>query len=77
MYYSHPCSYCSKIFYTFSPTREAAAETLYLNIKKHLKEYNEDNKEHVFDEDPSIVTQEVYDHISESNEPPAGGYEIT
>lgn len=76
MYYSHSCSYCSKIFYTFADNKEQAAAKLYDGIKQHLIEYDEDRKEHEFDDGRSIDTNEVYSAITESPEPPGGGYEI-
>ncbi len=74
MYYSHPCSYCTKVFYTFNDNKTAAATVLFNGIKKHLTDYSEDDKEHQFDEDPSIEVNQVYAAMTESNEPPAGGY---
>lgn len=76
MYYSHPCSYCSKIFYTYSNNRYDAAKALYEGIKKHLTDYDEDNKEHTFDDGPEIDTNEVLAAMTESKEPPPGGYEV-
>ncbi len=76
MYYSHSCSYCSRIFYTFSGSKEQAAQTLYYGIKKHLVDYGEDHKEYAFDDGPQIDINEVYAAVSESSNPPAGGYEL-
>ena len=76
MYYSHSCSYCSKIFYTFHDSKQRASETLYYGIKKHLIDYNEDHKEYQFDDGPSIDINEVYVAIVESDTEPAGGYEL-
>lgn len=76
MYYSHPCSYCSKVFYTFNDNKEQAATTLYAGIKQHLISYGEDDKEHQFDDGASIDTNEVYAAMEESSEPPAGGYQL-
>ena len=76
MYYSHPCSYCSKIFYTFSESKYDAAKTLYTGIKQHLIEYDEDHKEFNFDDGADIDTNEVYAAMTESKDPPAGGYEL-
>lgn len=76
MYYSHPCSYCSRIFYTFHSSKEQAASVIYYGIKKHLIEYNEDHKEYAFDDGAQIDTNEVYAAVIESNEAPAGGYEL-
>lgn len=76
MYYSHPCSYCSKVFYTFNDDKFAAAKALYAGIKKHLQDYGEDDKEHKFDDGPEIDTNEVYGEMTESSEAPAGGYQV-
>jgi len=76
MYYSHPCSYCSKVFYTYADSKEHAAATLYAGIKQHLISYNEDDKEHQFDDGASIDTNEVYAAITESAEAPSGGYQL-
>jgi hypothetical protein len=76
MYYSHPCSYCGKIFYTFDEDKYRAAQTLYAAIKQHLIDYDEDRKEYDFDDGPSIDTNEVYTALSESKTPPSGGYEV-
>jgi len=76
MYYSHPCSYCVKIFFTFNESKERASEILYYGIKQHLIDYDEDHKEFQFDDGPSIDINEVYAVVIESNDPPAGGYEL-
>ena len=76
MYYSHPCSYCGKVFYTFNDNKEIASQVLYEGIKEHLKEYDEDHKEYEFDEDPEIEKNQMYKEMTESKEKPAGGYEL-
>ncbi len=76
MYYSHPCSYCNKLFYTHDESRQIAAQTLYAGIKKHLIDYDEDHKEYKFDDGPQIDTNEVYAAMVESETPPAGAYEL-
>jgi len=76
MYYSHSCSYCTKIFFTYHSNKHEAAKTLYHGIKKHLIEYNEDHKEFQFDDGPSIDINEVYYAVGESEHPPSGGYEL-
>lgn len=76
MYYSYPCSYCSRVFYTFNDNKEQAAQILFNGIKQHLISYGEDDKEHQFDEDPSIEANQMYTGMTESSEPPAGGYQL-
>lgn len=76
MHYSHSCSYCSKVFYTFSNSKEQAARALYYGIKQHLQDYDEDHKEYQFDDGPEIDIDEVYAALSESSERPSGGYEV-
>lgn len=76
MYYSHPCSYCAKTFYVYSNDRYDAAKQLYEGIKKHLTDYNEDDKEHQFDDGPEIDTNEVLAAMTESQEQPQGGYQL-
>jgi hypothetical protein len=76
MYYSHPCSYCSKVFYTFNESRMEAAKALYTGIKQHLIDYDEDHKEYQFDDGPTIDTNEVYSSMVESSSAPTGGYQV-
>lgn len=76
MYYSHPCSYCTKVFYVYHNSKEAAAKILYFGIKQHLIDYNEDHKEFDFDDGPEIDVNEVYYALIELNDPPVGGYEL-
>ncbi len=76
MYYSHPCSYCTKVFYVFSDSKEHASRALYAGIKQHLTEYDEDRKEYKFDDGPVADSNEIYAGIGESEVPPAGGYEL-
>lgn len=76
MYYSHSCSYCSKIFYTFNDNKQHAAETLYHGIRQHLVDFNEDHKEFQFDDGESMDIHEIYSAAFESNEAPPGGYEL-
>ena len=76
MFYSHPCSYCTKVFYTFNDSKYEAAKTLYNGIKQHLIDYDEDHKEYDFDDGPEIDTNEVYAAMRESRVRPAGGYEL-
>lgn len=77
MYYTHPCSYCAKIFYVYHDSKEQAAKILYYGIKKHLVEWNEDHKEYQFDDGPQIDINEVYYAIVELADPPAGGYVLS
>ena len=76
MYYSHPCSYCGKNFYTYNDSSYEAAKILYTGIKKHLIDYDEDHKEYDFDDGPATDTNEVYGRMTHSKEPPSGGYEL-
>lgn len=76
MYYSHSCSYCAKVFYTFHNSKETASEKLYYGIKQHLIEYNEDHKEYQLDDGPSIDINEIFSVVIESEDAPAGGYEL-
>jgi len=76
MYYSHKCSYCSKLFYTFDNNKGQAAKRLYEGIKQHLIDYDEDRKEHKFDEHPQIEARQMYSEMNESEDKPAGGYEV-
>lgn len=76
MYYSHGCTYCTKVFFTYHGTKERAAEILYVGIKAHLVDYNEDHKEYELDDDPKIEIDEMYYAMIELNEPPTAGYEL-
>jgi hypothetical protein len=77
MYYSQTCSHCSKVFYTYNDNKERAAETLYEGIKQHLIEFDEDRKESKYDDGPREDSEEIYEEMSESKEPPSGGYELS
>ena len=76
MYYSHPCPYCRKIFYTFQSNKESASEILFSGIKQHLIDYDEDRKEYEMDEGKSIEVNQMYRGMRESDSPPSGGYEL-
>lgn len=76
MYYSDTCPYCSKIFYTFNDSKEAASKILYAGIKQHLIDYNEDSKEYKLDDTPKEDSDEIYAELTETNEPPQGGFEL-
>jgi hypothetical protein len=76
MYYSFPCSYCGKVFYTFSRSRSTAADELYSGIKTHLRSYDEDHKEYQFDEAPVIEVRQMYTSMIETSDPPKGAYEL-
>ena len=76
MYYSHTCTYCSKVFYTYNENKEAAANTLYAGIKQHLKEYGEDEKEHELDDGAYEDVNQIYSEMDGSTEVPTGGYEL-
>lgn len=76
MYYSHSCSYCAKIFYTYHSSKEEAARVLFEGIKKHLVDYKEDHKEYMFDEDPEVEVNQMYYAMSEHEEEPDGHYQL-
>lgn len=76
MYYSHKCTYCGKVFYTFNANQETAANTLYNGIKSHLKEYGEDEKEHELDDSVYEDVNQIYSGLDQSNDVPSGGYEL-
>ena len=76
MYYSHKCTYCTKIFYTYHNSKEQAASILYYGIKKHLIDYKEDHKEYEMDEEPKIEINQMYYAVIELDDPPAGGYKL-
>jgi len=76
MYFSYKCSYCGRLFYTYNADRHGAAKSLYHGIKQHLTEYDEDRKEHQFDDGPQMDTDEVYSAMAEASDRPAGGYEL-
>ena len=76
MYYSTTCPYCSKVFYVFGDNKTTAASTLYTGIKKHLVDYDEDRKEYKLDDGASSDTNEIYNELSESKDPPSGGYPL-
>lgn len=76
MYYSHSCSHCAKVFYTFHNSKDVASQKLYYGIKQHLTEYNEDDKEHQLDDGPSIDINEIFSVVIESEDAPSGGYEL-
>lgn len=75
MYYSHTCSYCSKLFYTYNEDKDLAAKTLYAGIEAHMKEYNE-SEDASFYHDPELDTNRIYSEIVESSEEPSSGYEL-
>ncbi len=76
MYYSYPCSYCGKVFYTFGNNKKYAAEVLYEGIKNHLINYDEDHKEYKFDESPQIEARQMYTAMTETSDRPQGGYPL-
>jgi hypothetical protein len=76
MYYSSSCSYCGRLFYTFDNNKQDASKVLYEGIKAHLQSYGEDDKEHQFDEAPSIEEWQMFNTMSETSDPPHGGYEL-
>lgn len=76
MYYTHPCSYCTKVFYTYHNNREYASRALYYGIKKHLVDYDEDHKEYQFDDGPQVDSNEVYAAMIEFTYIPPGAYPV-
>ncbi|MBI2617329.1 hypothetical protein HYW55_04300 [Candidatus Gottesmanbacteria bacterium] len=76
MYYMYRCSYCRKLFYTYSNNRSQAARILYYGIKEHLQYYNEDHKEYQFDDHPSIEIRDMYKFMWMQDKKPAGGYPL-
>ncbi len=76
MYYSHQCTYCNKVFYTFNDNKWQAAKILYNGIKKHLIEYGEDDKEYEMDDYEEKEDNQMYNEMKESNEAPLGGYQV-
>lgn len=76
MYYSDKCPYCGKIFYVFNDSKEEASRELYAGIKQHLIDYDEDRKEYKMDDSPTQDSNEIYSELTETNEPPAGGYPL-
>lgn len=76
MYYSFPCTYCGKVFYTYNENKESAANTLYTGVKAHLKEYGEDEKEYELDDGKTLDTNQIYSEMSGESEIPSGGYEL-
>ncbi len=76
MYYSHTCTFCKKVFYTVNSNKETAANTLYTGIKAHLREYGEDEKEHVLENGKTLDTNQIYSEMIGEEEPPSGGYEL-
>lgn len=76
MYYSHTCTFCSKVFYTSNDNKETAANTLCAGIKAHLKEYGEDEKEHVLENGKTLDTNLIYSEMIGDEEAPSGGYEL-
>ena len=76
MYYSHSCTYCAKIFFTFHTNKEQASVIVYRGIKAHLIEYEEDHKEYEMDDGEQTDSDQIYYALIESNEAPTGGYEV-
>lgn len=76
MYYSYACTYCGKVFYTFNENKETAANTLYDGIKKHLKEYGEDEKEHELDDGRTLDVNQIYTEADGADDKPTGGWEL-
>jgi hypothetical protein len=77
MYYSYPCPYCGKIFYTYNQNKEQASHVLYNGIKQHLIDYKEDEKEYELDDGEKIDSDKIYAQMREAKYAPVGGYEAT
>jgi hypothetical protein len=77
MYYSFPCTYCQRVFYTYDSDKHRAARTLYRTIKQHLIDYKEDEKEYELDDGEQLDTNQIYDEMKTSLHAPAGGYQAT
>ncbi len=75
MYYSHQCTYCKKVFFTFNDDKWQAAKVLYKVIKEHLAHYDEDRREFELDDGEEKDQEQIYEEIVASNEAPSGGYE--
>lgn len=75
MYYSHPCSYCGRLFYTYETDKYKASERLYDIIKTHLNEYAEDDREYKFDDGKVKDTEEILHDMTESPDKPSGSYD--
>ncbi len=75
MYYSHTCSHCSKVFYTYNEDKELAAKTIYDGIEAHMKDYKEE-EDSTFYHNQEQDTNRIYSEISESEEAPSGGYQL-
>lgn len=77
MYYSFPCTYCRRVFYTYDTNKHQAALTLYRTIKQHLIDYDEDKKEYELDDGEHIDTNQIYAEMKTSAHTPRGGYHAT
>jgi hypothetical protein len=77
MYYSFPCTYCHKVFFTYDTNKHRAALTLYRTIKQHLIDYDEDKKEYEMDEGEQTTTNRIYSEMKASYHEPRSGYHAT
>ncbi|MBI5123697.1 hypothetical protein HZA75_07600 [Candidatus Roizmanbacteria bacterium] len=77
MYYSYKCTYCGRLFYTYSTNKEAASHILYKTIKQHLIDYDEDKKEYEMDDGEAADSDQIYYEMSQSAHLPPGGYKAT
>jgi hypothetical protein len=77
MYYSFHCPYCEREYYTFNENREIASHTLYISIKQHLIDFDEDHKEFILDDGEQADSNQIYAEMKESNSIPLGAYEAT
>lgn len=77
MYYTYPCPYCGKIFYTYNKNKEQASHVLYNGIKQHLIDYKEDEKEYEMDDGEQMDSDQIYYGMKELSYAPVGGYQAT
>lgn len=75
MYYSHTCTHCGKIFYSFNDDKELAAEAIYAGIEQHMKDYGESEDASYYHEE-GLDTKRIYSELTESSEAPSGGYQV-
>lgn len=77
MYYSFPCTYCHRVFFTYDTNKHRAALTLYRTVKQHLIDYDEDKKEYEMDEGEQTTSNRIYGVMKASLHEPRNGYHAT